>query len=36
MGAAYGTALLLMIMILAFNLFARHISKRGARQKGGK
>ncbi|MGN0075977.1 MAG: phosphate ABC transporter permease subunit PstC [Parafannyhessea sp.] len=36
MGAAYGTALLLMIMILAFNLFARYISKRGARQKGGK
>lgn len=30
MQAAYGTALLLMLMILAFNLFARYLSKRSA------
>ncbi|WP_195419404.1 phosphate ABC transporter permease PstA [Collinsella sp. D33t1_170424_A12] len=28
MNAAYGTALLLMIIILAFNLFARHLSRK--------
>lgn len=36
MDAAYGTALLLMIMILAFNLVARRISRRGERERGGK
>ena len=35
MGAAYGTALLLMIMILIFNLAARAISRRGS-MKGGR
>ena len=28
MNAAYGTALLLMVIILAFNLFARHLSRK--------
>ena len=28
MNAAYGTALLLMIIILAFNLFSRYLSRR--------
>jgi phosphate transport system permease protein len=36
MNAAYGTALLLVIMILAFNLFARYISRRSASKSGGK
>ena len=35
MQAAYGTALLLMIMILAFNLFARHISRKSAQKSKG-
>ena len=30
MDAAYGTALLLMVIILAFNLFARHLSRKSA------
>lgn len=36
MQAAYGTALLLMIMILAFNLFARYLSRRSTRVMEGK
>ena len=36
MQAAYGTALLLMVMILAFNLFARRLSRRSAAKSGGK
>ncbi len=32
MQAAYGTALLLMLMILAFNLFARYLSHKSARK----
>jgi phosphate transport system permease protein len=36
MQAAYGTALLLMIMILAFNLFARYLSRKSANKAGGK
>ena len=35
MQAAYGTALLLMLMILAFNLFARYISRRSASKAKG-
>ena len=35
MQAAYGTALLLMAMILAFNLFARHLSRRAANKSKG-
>lgn len=35
MQAAYGTALLLMLMILAFNLFARYISRRSASKSKG-
>lgn len=35
MQAAYGTALLLMVMILAFNLFARHLSRRSANKAKG-
>ncbi len=35
MQAAYGTALLLMVMILAFNLFARYISRRSASKSKG-
>lgn len=35
MQAAYGTALLLMAMILAFNLFARHLSRRSANKAKG-
>ena len=35
MQAAYGTALLLMAMILAFNLFARHLSRRSANKSKG-
>ena len=35
MQAAYGTALLLMIMILAFNLFARHLSRKSAQKAKG-
>lgn len=34
MNAAYGTALLLMAIILAFNLFARHLSRRAANKSG--
>ena len=36
MQAAYGTALLLMLMILAFNLFARYLSRKSAKKTGGK
>lgn len=36
MQAAYGTALLLMAMILAFNLFARYLSRRSARVMEGR
>ena len=36
MQAAYGTALLLMLMILAFNLFARYLSHKSAGKAGGK
>ena len=36
MQAAYGTALLLMLMILAFNLFARYLSHKSAQKAGGK
>lgn len=36
MQAAYGTALLLMLMILAFNLFARYLSRKSAERAGGK
>lgn len=36
MQAAYGTALLLMLLILAFNLFARHLSRKSAKKAGGK
>lgn len=35
MQAAYGTALMLMLMILAFNLFARYISRRSASKSKG-
>lgn len=35
MQAAYGTALLLMVMILAFNLFARQLSRRSANKAKG-
>lgn len=35
MQAAYGTALLLMVMILAFNLFARYLSRRSASKSKG-
>lgn len=35
MQAAYGTALLLMLMILAFNLFARYTSRRSASKSKG-
>ena len=35
MQAAYGTALLLMVMILAFNLFARSLSRASARKSKG-
>lgn len=35
MQAAYGTALLLMIMILIFNLFARHLSRKSASKSKG-
>jgi phosphate transport system permease protein len=34
MNAAYGTALLLMVIILAFNLFARRLSRRSASKSG--
>jgi phosphate transport system permease protein len=34
MNAAYGTALLLMIMVLAFNLFARYLSRKSASKSG--
>lgn len=34
MNAAYGTALLLMAIILAFNLFARHLSRKAASKSG--
>lgn len=36
MQAAYGTALLLMLLILAFNLFARFLSRKSAKKAGGK
>ncbi|MCH3968507.1 MAG: phosphate ABC transporter permease subunit PstC [Atopobiaceae bacterium] len=36
MNAAYGTALLLMVMILAFNLFARYLSRKSASKSGRK
>ena len=36
MQAAYGTALLLMLLILAFNLFARYLSRKSAKKAGGK
>ena len=36
MNAAYGTALLLMVIILAFNLFARSISRKAASTSGRK
>lgn len=36
MQAAYGTALLLMLMILLFNLFARYLSRKSAEKSGGK
>ena len=36
MQAAYGTALLLMVMILAFNMFARYLSRRSASKSKGK
>lgn len=36
MQAAYGTALLLMLLILAFNLFARFLSQKSAKKAGGK
>jgi phosphate transport system permease protein len=36
MQAAYGTALLLMLMILAFNLFARYLSNKSANKAQGK
>lgn len=35
MQAAYGTALLLMVMILAFNMFARYLSRRSASKSKG-
>lgn len=35
MQAAYGTALLLMVMILAFNLFARYLSRRSTSKSKG-
>ena len=35
MQAAYGTALLLMVMILAFNMFARYISRRSENKSKG-
>lgn len=35
MQAAYGTALLLMVMILAFNMFARYLSRRSALKSKG-